>query len=380
MIKVVTIVGARPQIIKAAAISRAIKEKYSNRIQESIVHTGQHYDENMSSVFFKELGIPTPYKNLNIGSKSHGQQTAEMMVGIEELLHEEKPDCVLVYGDTNSTLAASLAAIKLGIPIVHVEAGLRSFNKSMPEEINRITCDHSSTLLFSPTQQGIDNLLNEGFTKEGITPYTVDNPGVFHSGDVMYDNAEYFKSIAVKESTILDELEITPGSYCLTTVHRDFNTDNSQRLNGIFEAMLHIAESGQKLVIPLHPRTKKLLENTLNSKNYAKVIENSNIQIIPPVSFLDMVQLEKNCSLVITDSGGVQKEAYFYKKPCIILRPETEWVELVETGNAVISNSDADKIIQAFDSFKNDTNRSFPNIFGDGNAAEFICEKIIETF
>jgi UDP-GlcNAc3NAcA epimerase len=375
------IIGARPQIIKAAAISRAIKNNFSNRIEDVIVHTGQHYDENMSEVFFSEMGIPKPKYNLNVGSGSHGVQTAEMMKGIEQIIFTEKPDAVLVYGDTNSTLAAAVASAKLHVPVIHVEAGLRSFNKSMPEEINRITCDHASTLLFSPTDTGITNLQREGFSLNSGMPYTVDNPGVFHCGDVMYDNSMYFSTIANQKSNVLLNFKLEENRFILATIHRDNNTDNPVRLKQIFEAIIHIAEhSLHTFFIPLHPRTSNILQKNIGTDLYDKLKNNEKIILAPPVSFFDMIQLESNAKIVMTDSGGVQKESYFFCKPCIILRSETEWVEIVENGNAILCDADYSRIINAWKYFNENADLKYQQIFGDGNASGFICEKIIETF
>lgn len=380
--KIITIIGARPQIIKAAALSRAIKDNFSNKIEELIVHTGQHYDQNMSEVFFGELSIPKPSINLNIGSGSHGKQTALMIEQIEEILIKEQPEAIVVYGDTNSTLAASIAASKIHIPIVHIEAGLRSFNKKMPEEINRILCDHSSTLLFSPTKSGFNNLVNEGFNPDNKAPFTADNSGIFLCGDIMYDNSLHFSKLSDENSTLLNDLQLTKGGFILATVHRNDNTDNAENLNQIFSSFLQIAsENKEKIVLPLHPRTKKMLASMLNEDLYKSIIENTNIEIIEPVSFLDMIALEKHSKLIITDSGGVQKEAFFFKKPCIILRPETEWTELVECGVAKIVGANKSKIQSAYQEFMIDQKElTYPQIFGDGKAAHFICEQLVRNF
>ena len=372
MIKIVTVIGARPQIIKAAALSRAIKNKFSDKIKEVIVHTGQHYDENMSQVFFDELGIPAPDYNLGVGSGSHGVQTAKMIEGIEEILLKEKPDYLVVYGDTNSTLAGAIAASKIHIPIVHIEAGLRSFNKAMPEEINRICCDHCSTMLFSPTYTGYMNLIIEGFNPKNEKPFTADNPGIYHCGDVMYDNSLYFGSTANSQEPT------AKSNYILCTIHRNNNTDEPDRLKSIVDALIKISEE-KDIIIPLHPRTKKLLDVNLDLETYNTFINRSSIHIIEPVSFLEMISLEKNAELVITDSGGVQKEAYFFKKPCIIIRSETEWKEIVKVGAALIADADKDKIIEGYYHFKDNRIEEFPEIFGDGNAAEFICNELISN-
>ena len=374
--KLVTIIGARPQIIKAEALSRAIRNHYADRIQEVIVHTGQHYDDNMSQVFFDELQIPRPDYNLHVGSASHGVQTARMTEGIEALLIKEQPDFIVLYGDTNSTLAGAVAAAKIHVPIVHIEAGLRSFNKSMPEEINRIVCDHCSTLLFTPTKAGLENLKHEGFPRDNDGPYTIDNPKVYHCGDIMYDNSLHFADIAEEKTDIIQRLELADKSFILATIHRDSNTDQSERLSAIFNALIHLSEECQ-VVLPLHPRTNKLLRTNLDEDLQKQIFNNSNIKPIPPVSFLEIIALERHAQLVITDSGGVQKEAYFFKKPGIILRPETEWVEIVQTGNAILADADESRIMQAWQHFKANPSTTFPEIFGDGHAAEFMLDKII---
>lgn len=379
MTKILTIIGARPQIIKAAALSRAIKNNFQKEIFEVIVHTGQHYDDNMSKVFFDELNIPPPDYNLNVGSGEHGKQTASMIVGIEEILLKEKPACIVLYGDTNSTLAGAVAASKIQVPMIHIEAGLRSFNKSMPEEINRIMCDHVSTLLFSPTKSGFDNLLKEGFVENNQPPYTFDNPKVYHSGDVMYDNSLYFSTLAEQKNSVLKNNNLLESKYILATIHRNNNTDEPLRLNAIFSAMNKIAtESKIKIILPIHPRTSKLLEKNLSSELYNIIKTNEYIKIIPPVSFLEMITLEKNATLVMTDSGGVQKEAFFFKKPCIILRSETEWIELINCGAARICDADEIKIVEAFNHFSTVQNLQFNDLFGDGKAAEFICGEILK--
>ena len=374
--KLVTIIGARPQIIKAAALSRAIRNHYANQIQEVIVHTGQHYDDNMSEVFFDELQIPRPDYNLHVGSASHGVQTARMTEGIEAILIKEQPDFIVLYGDTNSTLAGAVAAAKIHVPIVHIEAGLRSFNKAMPEEINRIVCDHCSTLLFTPTKAGLDNLKHEGFPMDNNGPFTIDNPKVYHCGDIMYDNSLYFADIAEDKTDIIKRLELAEKPFILVTIHRDNNTDQPERLSAIFRSIIKLSEECQ-VVLPLHPRTAKLLKTNLDETLQKQIFSCQNIKLIPPVSFLEMIALERHALLVMTDSGGVQKEAYFFKKPCIILRPETEWVEIVETGNAVLADADEGRIMQAWQHFKGNPPTVFPEIFGDGHAAEFMLEKML---
>ena len=378
--KIITVVGARPQIIKAAAISRAIENNFP-QIEEIILHTGQHYDQNMSEIFFEELNIPKPTINLNVGSSSHGKQTAKMIEQIEDVLVQYKPNAIVVYGDTNSTLASAVAASKIHVPIVHIEAGLRSFNKKMPEEINRIMCDHASTLLFSPTQTGYQNLINEGFSKTISKKATADCPNIYHCGDVMYDNSIHFSKLSEQKSSILSDLSIENNPFILATVHRNDNTDDPQKLNEIFSSFLKLTEENNiQLILPLHPRTMKMKETLLNETIKEQLRNSSLIKIIPPASFLDIISLEKNASLIITDSGGVQKEAYFFKKPCIILRPQTEWVEIVEAKSAVIADTNQEKILNAVNNYLHNENLAFPPVFGDGKAAEFILNEMVNQF
>lgn len=379
MKKIITIVGARPQIIKSSAISRAISNSFKNELTEIIVHTGQHYDENMSSVFFDEMKIPQPNYNLNVGSGSHGNQTARMLEGLEEIFLSEKPDAVLVYGDTNSTIAGALAATKIFIPVIHVEAGLRSYNKAMPEEINRIACDHMSTLLFTPTNSGVENLKKEGFSIDTSRKANVNQPHVYHCGDIMYDNSVHFSTISDKKSTFLKELGLVADEFILCTVHRDSNTDVKENLESIFSALLAIAENSElKIVLPLHPRTKGKLNDQLNPEILEAIELSDSIKIIPPAGFLDIIALEKNARMIITDSGGLQKESFFFEKPCVILRPQTEWVEIVENGNAILADASYDRIIDAFNALVMKDDYTYPNYYGDGRAAEFICQTIVD--
>ncbi|MBV2246174.1 MAG: UDP-N-acetylglucosamine 2-epimerase (non-hydrolyzing) [Lentimicrobium sp.] len=379
MLKIITVIGARPQIIKAAALSRAIHNHFSQRIREIIIHTGQHYDASMSQVFFDELGIPEPHYNLGVGSGPHGRQTARMIEGLENILLNEQPGFLVLYGDTNSTLAGAIAASKLHIPIVHIEAGLRSFNKSMPEEINRIMCDHVSTLLFSPTETGLANLIREGFKEAALPPWSSDNPKIYHCGDVMYDNTLYFAQMAEEKSEILEAHGLISGNYLLSTIHRDNNTDIPERLNAIFKALDTISRSREiQVVMPLHPRTARLLKQNLTTEIYSSVNDNKLIKVIPPVSFLDMTRLEKNARLILTDSGGVQKEAYFFEKPCVIARSETEWVEIVEAGAGIIADADSERLSNALEAFLDHPPIQYPKVFGDGEAARFICDQMLK--
>ncbi|HPI71826.1 MAG TPA: UDP-N-acetylglucosamine 2-epimerase (non-hydrolyzing) [bacterium] len=349
--KIMTIVGARPQFIKAAPVSRALRKI----ADEFLLHTGQHYDANMSQLFFDELQIPAPDLNLEIGSGPHGLQTGQMLVAIEKALMAQQPDWVLVYGDTNSTLAGAVAAAKLNIPIAHVEAGLRSYNRLMPEEINRILTDRISALLFCPTSCAVTHLAEEGIRS-----------GVHWTGDVMYDAALYFAALAQTKSAVLQKLNLQPHSYVLATVHRAQNTDDPAALSRIMGALL---ESGQTIVFPVHPRTAGFL------RQYGlleKMAACSRIRLLAPVGYLDMICLEKNARRIVTDSGGVQKEAYFFQTPCITLREETEWSETVEDGWNVLTGTDPEKIVQAVSSFH--PTRPQGRHYGDGRAADRIAE------
>lgn len=380
MLKLLTVIGARPQIIKSAAISRVIRNKYASVIKEVIVHTGQHYDERMSAVFFDELQIPFPDYNLKVGSGRHGQQTAKMIEGIEEILGKENPDFVIIYGDTNSTLAAAIAASKIHVPLVHIEAGLRSFNKKMPEEINRILSDHASTFLFPPTVTGCENLVQEGFKINTQPPFTMDNPGIFNVGDVMYDNTLFFSQIAERKSTITAKYNLSRGNFLLATLHRNANTDDPARINAVFRTFHKITgKYNIDLVLPLHPRTAKQIDLLLAPELWSKIKNNSRILLIKPVSFLEMIQLEKQAKLILTDSGGVQKEAYFLHKPCLILRPETEWVEIVENGAAILCDADEQRLLNAYQYFEEAPAITFKNVYGKGDAAEKIVEILLHS-
>ncbi|MBL1280414.1 MAG: UDP-N-acetylglucosamine 2-epimerase (non-hydrolyzing) [Fluviicola sp.] len=377
--KIITIVGARPQIIKSSALSRAVATHFKEELEEIIVHTGQHYDENMSHVFFEEMKIPFPNYNLSVGSGSHGKQTAKMLEGLEEIFIKEKPDAVVVYGDTNSTIAGALAATKIHIPVVHIEAGLRSFNKAMPEEVNRIACDHMSSLLFTPTDSGIKNLRKEGFNVTGKGKGSADSPSVHHCGDIMYDNSLHFSGISNEKSEILKKLNLETNGYILCTVHRDSNTDIKENMESIFQALLDIGEnSGLKIILPLHPRTKHKMKEQLSTELLENIANSEMIEIIDPAGFLDIIALEKNARMLVTDSGGLQKESFFFEKPCVILRPQTEWVEIVNNGNAILADADYDRIIDAFNTLISKDDYTFPSFYGDGKAAEFICQKIVE--
>jgi len=361
MKKIITIVGARPQFIKAAAISRAIHEAYSDRLIEILVHTGQHFDHNMSEVFFEELGIPAPQYNLAISGGTHGAMTGRMLESIENVLLKEKPDAVLIYGDTNSTLAAALAASKLHIPIVHVEAGLRSFNMRMPEEVNRIVADRLSTLLLCPTQRAVDNLKSEGMSN-----------GVHLVGDVMFDVSLFFRDRARTKSEIMARLGLKEREFVLATCHRAENTEDPLRLAGIVAGLSDIAQE-IRVILPLHPRTRKIIDGLGLSDRFGSVT------LIEPLSFIDMVALEQAARAIVTDSGGVQKEAFFYGVPCITMRDETEWVETVESGWNVLVGADQGRISAAFhDSQSRNAPQAHP--YGFGNAAHLSLQLLWDTF
>ena len=390
--KILTVLGARPQFIKAAAVSRALVYSANHsRLAQVLIHTGQHFDASMSQVFFDELGIPRPDYNLGIGGGSHGQNTGRMIEAIEAVLVAERPDWVLVYGDTDSTLAGTLAATKLHIPVAHVEAGLRSHNRRMPEEINRVLTDHAAALLFAPTRAAIKNLRKEGFgniVKDEKSLSHCQQPGgkvqlpiVVNVGDVMYDATLFFGAKAERHSQIIQNLGLTPKDYVLATMHRAENTDDLDRMSTILDALRKISNQ-IKVVLPLHPRTRKRLEiHGLSLKHQSLFPESrrsSRLICIDPLGYLDMLMLEKKAAVIVTDSGGVQKEAYFHSVPCVTMREETEWVELVEMGwNRLAPPDTADIATIALGAIGTKGKRALP--YGKGNAAEKIRE-ILEFF
>ncbi len=354
--RIMTVVGARPQFIKAAAVSRALRA--APGFAEVLVHTGQHYDENMSAIFFEELGVPTPDHRLEVGSAGHGAQTGRMLEAVERLLIADRPDCVLVYGDTNSTLAGALAAVKLHVPVSHVEAGLRSFNRRMPEEINRVLADHASDLLFAPTPSAVRNLGREGISA-----------GKVHLvGDVMYDAALHYARQAAALARLPRALGLTPGSYVLATVHRAENTDDPARLGAVLLGLERVARQ-VPVVLPLHPRTRSAWARSGRS-----LPAGEGLLIIDPVGYLEMISLEKNARLVVTDSGGVQKEAYFYGVACVTLREETEWQELLEIGaNQLLPPSDPDAVAAGIlGALETAGPAPAAGLYGDGRTAERI--------
>jgi len=353
--KILTIIGTRPQFIKGASFSRYLKSL--SDIKEIILHTGQHYDNNMSDDFFSELNIPKPDHNLMVGYDTPARQTAKMMVGIEEVVFEEKPDFILIYGDTNSTIAGALVGAKLHIPVVHIEAGLRSYDREMPEEINRIVSDTISTILFCPTQTAVNNLKNEGIAK-----------GVHDVGDIMFETYLYYKNQALKNSTILNKLNLKSKEFILCTIHRASNTDNSKNLKNIF---MGLTDSKKTIILPLHPRTKKKINQEDESlKDYI----GHNIRIIDPVGYFDMICLETYAKKIITDSGGIQKEAYFNKAPCLTLRENTEWVETIEEGVNKLVGVNPEKISEGIHNFSPSDRDYSKNLYGDGRTSEKIIK------
>jgi UDP-GlcNAc3NAcA epimerase len=356
-----TIVGARPQFIKAAAVMRAMQQFVREEgLRHTLVHTGQHYDDNMSRVFFEQLGLPKADVNLGIGGGLHGAMTGEMIIALERILLEKKPEWVLIYGDTNSTLAAAIAAVKLDIPVAHVEAGLRSFNRQMPEEINRVIADHVSDQLYCPTDTAVENLRAEGIVK-----------GVDLVGDVMFDAALHYRDMA-SDKGVVRQLGLVPRDYILVTCHRAENTDDPDRLSGIVESLGKVAKQ-YPVVWPLHPRTRDRLEK-------GDLFVPAGIKILPPLGYLEMLDLEQNAFAILTDSGGVQKEAYFFGVPCITMRPETEWIETVETGWNVLVDAAPSRIEKAV--MDVDRIRSFerPTLYGDGNAARKIVDSLVRQY
>ena len=347
-------------------------------IREVILHTGQHYDTNMSDVFFRELGIPQPDINLHVGSGSHGEQTAKMIEGIEKVLLTDRYDGVILYGDTNSTLAGAVAASKLHVSVFHIEAGLRSFNMAMPEEINRIVCDQLSTILFAPTQTAINNLRQEGFIPPQRKFADGSTQQVILSGDVMYDNSMFFAGMAADKSDVMRRLGLDHKRFVLATIHRPANTDNAGNLNNIFRALADIAENEHmKVVVPLHPRTRKMLPQQLAPELQRRIETLPDFLITEPAGFFDIIELERHARIVMTDSGGVQKESFFFETPCVILRPETEWVEIVEAGAGIIADADYQRIRTAYKELCG-KEVHFPQLFGDGHAAEKIIAEIIQ--
>lgn len=375
--KILTIIGARPQIIKAAALARAFRTHYVGQVEEYILHTGQHYDTLMSDVFFSEMGIPQAACNLGIGSGTHAWQTARMLQAIGEVLEKEKPDGVVVYGDTNSTLAGALAASKMQIPLFHIEAGLRSHFMLMPEEQNRIVADHLANICFAPTQTAMRNLEREGLV-DSPAQFTAQRKGrlAVLCGDVMLDNILHYSPLAL-QSDILQRYSLTPDRYLLATIHRDFNTDTPGQLPRLLQALDNLGKQvDMPVVFPAHPRVAKTVEQWIAECKNSQGNEGSSLRVVPPASYLQMIALEKGAHLILTDSGGVQKEAYFCHTPCIILRHETEWKEIVDQGAAILADNNPELINNAYIHFEHHK-PDFAPLFGDGHAAEHIAEQII---
>lgn len=356
--KIITVLGARPQFIKAGAVSRVFAQHKD--VEEIIVHTGQHYDKNMSDYFFNQLEIPKPKYMLKLGGSTHGAMTGMMIKDLEEIFIKEQPDFMMVYGDTNSTIAGALAATKMHIKVVHVEAGLRSFNMNMPEEVNRILTDRISNILFCPTDAAIDNLKKEGYDNFDIK--------VVKNGDVMQDAAIFYGKKSQEYSKIIEDLKLEKGKFVLTTCHRAENTDDKERLSNIFAGLDEINKEIQ-VVLPLHPRTKSYL---------AKFGIKTDITLIDPVNYFDMIELLKNCKMVATDSGGLQKEAFFFEKPCITMRDETEWVELIEAGFNTLVGADKQKIVNAYNNYDSFTKNYSVDLYGKGKASERILEELLK--
>lgn len=375
--KLLTIIGARPQFIKAAALSRTILSYFNQEISEYILHTGQHYDPNMSDIFFEELNIPKPHFHFDFNNVATKDAHNQMVDEIRKVIQQLKPDMVLVYGDTNSTLAGAEAAYLEQVPLAHVEAGLRSYNDQMPEEYNRVQTDQWSQLLFAPTETAISNLTQEGIVS-GQSTINAQFPRLLvHCGDIMYDNSLYFAELSESRKDILKELRVKDQQYVLATIHRNFNTDSMERLSSIFKALIEISNH-TPVVLPLHPRTLKSIVNEFDEEMLDKMEEATNLIIAEPLSFLEMTYLEQHAKMIITDSGGVQKEAYFFQKPSLILRPETEWVEIVQAGAALLVDADPKRIKQAYQKFSENPPQKFPPIFGDGDSANLILETMLQ--
>lgn len=375
MIKLVSVVGARPQFIKAAALHRAVKKKFSNKIHQVLLHTGQHYDDNMSKIFFEELELPGADYNLGLNNYSPIMQLAKMFMETDDILKDEKPDAVLVYGDTTSTLAGAMAAQKNNLPLLHVEAGMRSFNKDQPEEKNRVMTDHLSSHLFCSTQDAVDHLRSEGIIHHEIKQNNVNEPGVFMVGDLMADNIFYYEEKIKHDAEILSQFGVESKEFFLSTLHRADTADDANKLKTIFEAFEMIAtETNLPFIIPIHPRTKNNLPSNLFQS------PNLRLKIIEPVSYLNMIALQQNAKLVFTDSGGMQKESFLLKTPCIVLRNETEWTELVQFGNNLLCGTDKEAIYNAFKTQIAKNEFTFPSLYGEGDAAEKVCKIIVQQF
>ncbi len=379
MKKIVSILGVRPQFIKAAAVSRKIAE--NSEFREDIIHTGQHFDKKMSDVFFNEMGIPEPSVNLGISRGSHGNMTGRMLMALEKEILKKRPDCILVYGDTNSTLAGALAGAKLHIPVAHVEAGLRSYNRAMPEELNRVIVDRLSVLLFCPSEVSAKNLRSECIGIKGVDSTVgskefAHTPEIVVTGDVMVDTIRLFRDKASIKLKLLDQLGLQPGSYILATVHRQENTDNPENLKSIIRAFKLLAESGTPVVLPIHPRTRNFIEQN-------EIVFPKGVVITEPASYLEMLMLMENSVCILTDSGGIQKEAIILGRPCVTMRTETEWTETVESGWNIVAGVKSERILEAYHTVRNHTaHEAGPpeGLYGDGHAADRILKALVKRF
>lgn len=373
MIKILTIVGTRPQIIKSFSLSKEIRSNFSNLINEIIVHTGQHYDEKMSEIFYKEINLALPKYEFKLDPNHKISTLFQIIFNLEEIVKKEKPNAILVYGDTNSTFAGAYIASKLNIKLLHVEAGLRSYDKNMPEELNRIFTDHLSSILFCPTKSSVKNLEIEGiFHSNGSCSMT--NKKVYLSGDIMYDNLLH--NVTKKNKNILRRYKLK--NFCLLTFHRKLNTNNKYRLKKIVNSLVKFSETFKKtLFFPIHPRTKKYFKLFFGNNSYDYLLSHKFFKIIDPISYTEMISIIQNCDLVITDSGGIQKEAYLLEKPSIIIRNETEWIEILENGSSVLWDLRFESFVKSYEELLNNKLK-FQKLFGNGNSANFICDKIID--
>lgn len=379
MLKIVSIIGARPQFIKLAAFARVVNRYFSTKLDHKIIHTGQHYDKNMSEVFFNELQIDVPAYHLSLHTNQGTFPMRKAVCSIEQILQQEKPDLVIVYGDTYSTLAGALAADHCNIALAHIEAGMRSYDQTMPEEVVRVETDKLATYLYCATQTAMNNLQKEGVSLNRSKPYHKSNKKIMFSGDLMYDNALYYaEKISIDTLALRSFLQHTKELFILTTFHRQHNTDSKEHLQGFVEGLLKIAEKKVNILFPVHPRTRKMFTILLPQEIYQTFSNHPYIHCVEPLSFLEMLYVEKRASLIITDSGGVQKEAYFFQKPCIILRSETEWIELLHNKCGLLCDTKADAIAQTYHYFVQHPPLNFPPVFGKGQAARYICESILE--
>lgn len=379
MIKLSIIVGARPQFIKASALLNTIRKHFNNHLKFTLIHSGQHYDKNMSDVFYKTMQIDKPNYQIKSKQSTQGAQTSRMLEAIEQILSKEKPHWCVVFGDTNTTLAGALAASKLHIPIAHVEAGMRSYNKTMPEEINRIFTDHCSTVLFVPSQSAMNNLQKEGFYLDSIPPYSINNPAIVFTGDIMYEvYLNFIEQLNNRKSNYDLQEKVKNKFDIVCTIHRQENTDNEQHLYQIMLALLSLAQLSYRIIFPIHPRTQKIISQSEKlQKIFLSIKQNKNIHVSEPLSYEKMMQILQHVQIVLTDSGGLQKEAFYAQKPCVILRNETEWTEIIQCGAATIAGTDNDNIVNQTIKLINNLPTYFPEIFGNGKTSHIICQWFI---